>query len=82
MFTADERQNFEMLCRAVQNRDVALLDCRHLASGETVSVICATNRLENGLIEFIPLARMLDANMGEFLLRCVSSDPPGNPELN
>jgi hypothetical protein len=82
MSSADKRRNFETLCRAIDNRDVALLNCQHITTGETISVVCATNRLENGLIEFIPLARMLDANLGEFLCKCVSSDPPTNPELN
>ena len=82
MSTTDKRQNFETLCRAVQNRDVALLDCRHATTGETISVICATNRLENGLLEFIPLAKMLDGNIGEFLMQTVSAEPPLDPELN
>jgi hypothetical protein len=82
MSTADKRQNFETLCRAIQNRDIALLHCQHSTTDEMIAVVCATNRLENGLLEFIPLARMLDASMGEFLCKCVSTDPPGNPELN
>lgn len=82
MANADKRQNFETLCRAIRNGDVVLLDCRHRTTGELISVVCATNQMDGGLLQFVPLARMLDANMGEFLFRAVCVDPPPNPEIN
>ncbi len=42
--------------------------------------ICATNPLSGGQVECVPLARMLDDNLGAVVLPVPA--PPGSAELN
>jgi hypothetical protein len=58
--TTGHKQNFDTLQRAFLEGDVALMECQSAATGETVPVICAANRLEDGEIEFVPFATMFD----------------------
>lgn len=50
------KQNFETIRRAVLAGDAALLECQLASTGEAAAVICAANRLEDGGVEFVPLA--------------------------
>ena len=38
------------------------MECQLAATGETVAVICAANRLPNGEIEFAPFAMLFNDN--------------------
>jgi hypothetical protein len=66
--TAPYRQNFETLCRAIRAGHAALMECHNYETGAVMWAICATNPASNGQIECIPLARMLDANLGSVIL--------------
>ena len=39
-----------------------MLECQLTATGETVPVICAANRLPDGGADFVPLAMLFDGN--------------------
>ena len=67
------KANFETLSEAFEAGDVALMECELRGTGEEVAVICAANRLENGEIEFVPLAMFFNGNPYELL------NPP-NPD--
>ncbi len=56
------KQNFQTLVDAFQNGDVALMECQLSATGETVAVISAANRLPNGEIQFVPFAMLFNGN--------------------
>lgn len=55
-------QNFDTLLEAVKAGDVALLECQLTATGETVSVICAVNRLPHEETQFVPFAMLFNGN--------------------
>jgi hypothetical protein len=74
------RKNFETLCRAIRGSDAALMECRNHETGAVMWAICATNRLPDGKLECIPLARMLDDNLGSVVLPARAN--PGSAELN
>jgi hypothetical protein len=61
------KQNFNILIDAVQNGDVALMECQLAATKETVAVICAANRLPNGEIQFVPFCMMFNGNPYEMV---------------
>ena len=65
--TTGHKQNFDTLQQAVAAGDVALMECQLAATGETVPVICAANRLEDGEIEFVPFAMMFIGNPYEIV---------------
>ena len=54
-------KNFETLKRAFKSGDVALMECNDSKTGEAVTVICMTNRVEDA-IEFVPAARFFNGN--------------------
>jgi Family of unknown function (DUF6117) len=54
--------NFEMLQEAFSGGDVALMECQLAATGESVAVICAANRSEDGGVEFVPFATLFSGN--------------------
>ena len=59
------KQNFETLRQAVLAGDVALMECQHATSGETVAVICAVNRHTDepeDEFDFVPVAMMFNDN--------------------
>lgn len=64
------KNNFEMLKKAFQNNDVALMDCVEKATGEHVAVICAIVKDGDGF-QFTPFARFFNGNPFEMLI------PPG-----
>ncbi|TWT64389.1 DUF6117 family protein [Rubinisphaera italica] len=55
------KPNFEMLRRAFDNGDVALLECQLKATGQPVAVVVAVNRDSNGFA-FVPVAMMFSGN--------------------
>ena len=56
------KRNFNTLVEAVRAGDVALMECQLAATGETVAVICAVNRLPNGETQLIPFATLFNGN--------------------
>lgn len=74
MINEGYQRNFETLCRAINNNDVALLECTDAQSGETVIAIVALNREENGDVSFAPLAKMFNGNPYDELV------PPSVPK--
>ncbi len=59
------KQNFETLRQAVLAGDVALIECQHAISGETVAVVCAVTRhtdTPEREFEFVPVAMMFNDN--------------------
>jgi hypothetical protein len=56
------KQNFDTLADAFAVGDVALMECQLAATGETVAVICAANRLPDGGVEFVPFAMLFNDN--------------------
>ena len=56
------KRNFNTLVEAVRAGDVALMECQLAATGETVAVMCAVNRLPNGETQFIPFATLFNGN--------------------
>ncbi|QDU25827.1 hypothetical protein ETAA8_08990 [Anatilimnocola aggregata] len=67
------KSNFEALAQAFGAGDVALIECELRTTGEEVAVICAANRLANGVIDFVPFAILFNDNPYELL------NPP-NPD--
>ena len=61
------KRNFNTLVKAFRAGDVALMECQLSATGETVAVICAANRLPNGEIEFAPFAMLFNGNPYEMV---------------
>ncbi len=66
--SAQYRQNFETLCRAIRAGHAALMECRNHETGAVMWAICATNPLSDGQVECVPLARMLEDNLGSVIL--------------
>ena len=58
----DHKRNFNTLRRAFHAGDAALMECQLTATGETVAVICAANRLADGGVEFTPFAMLFNDN--------------------
>jgi hypothetical protein len=61
------KQNFQTLVDAFNAGDVALMECQLSATGETVAVICAANRMPDGEIQFTPFAIMFNGNPYEMV---------------
>ena len=62
MIPEGTKNNFETLRRAFIHGDAALMECKDTETDETVYVICACNRGEEGSDEefqFVPLALSL-----------------------
>jgi hypothetical protein len=60
--SAGDKRNFHTLRRAMLAGDAALLECQLVATGSSVAVVCAANRLEGGGAEFVPLAMLFADN--------------------
>jgi hypothetical protein len=66
MISKGYEDNFNTLCRAVRNDDVALMECTDTATGKPVITICAVQR--NGdTMQFVPFAKLFDGNPYEEL---------------
>lgn len=53
-----DKANFETLREAMQNGDVALLECQLVCTGTSTAVICAVNREAGESIAFVPIAQL------------------------
>jgi hypothetical protein len=64
-----QKNNFETLCRAIRNDDVALMQCTDAKTGESVAVICVVQmrESEDDAIEFIPVARLMENPYAEVI---------------
>lgn len=56
------KNNFETLKRAFEDRNVALMECIEIATGDTVYVICAAEPDGEGGATFAPFAQMFKEN--------------------
>ena len=65
--TPGHKQNFETLQQAFAAGNAALMECQLAPTGETVPVICAANRLDDGEIQFVPVAMMFNGNPYEIV---------------
>jgi hypothetical protein len=59
-FSEGHKLNFETLKAAKNNDDLCLLEVYERIGGAPVTIVCATYTDEEGNINFVPLARMLD----------------------
>lgn len=53
-----DQQNLNVLAAAFENRDIALIECQVIATGEVVPVICAVNRQPGGKQQLVPFAEL------------------------
>ena len=53
-----DKANFETLQTAALHRDLALMECQLVSTGEAVAVICAVNRELDQSFTFVPLAQL------------------------
>lgn len=70
-------QNFETLRRAVQDGNVALVECRDSQTALVVPVLCALSRDVNGEVALVPLAQLFTGNPNEHLQPPDPDDPTG-----
>jgi predicted kinase len=56
------KANLETLRKAFKANDIALLECTEKMTQKKVAVIVATFKDREGLINFVPLAKMFDGN--------------------
>jgi hypothetical protein len=57
------KTNLETLSRAFSENNVCLMECTEIATGNTVTVICAVFfDKDNGEYHFTPFAKMFDGN--------------------
>ena len=61
------KANFETLRRAFENDDVCLLDCQEVSTGESVAVIAAAMKGENGEVQLVPFAMFFNGNPYEMV---------------
>lgn len=61
------KHNFELIKRAADAGDLALMECTDAKTGAPVSVVCAVE-VKNGEYTFIPLAKLFDGNPYEEVL--------------
>jgi len=54
----DDRRNLDMLAAAFVNRDIAVIECQVIATGEVVPVICAVNRQQGRRMDLVPFAEL------------------------
>lgn len=63
------KANFNTLQRAMDAREVALLECTDKATGRPIIALCAVD-YDGEMFSFVPLAKMFDGNPYDEL------DPP------
>jgi len=68
-----DKANFNTLCKARDNGDLALMDCRRKADGAKVAMVCAV-AWDGETYNFTPLAVMVEGNPYELF------DPPGEDD--
>ncbi len=57
-----DKANFETLRQAVQNGDVALVECQLVSTGASTAVICAVNREASESLSFVPIAQLFSGD--------------------
>ena len=64
-----DKANFDMLKRACENGDLALVDCQLIETGKSVAVVCAVNKPDGTSDSYgiIPIAMMFDGDPYELL---------------
>jgi len=62
MLRDGDKANFDTLLKAARNGELGLLEVKHKQTGEQQAMVCALNYEEDGSVEFVPLALMLDAD--------------------
>ncbi len=62
------RRNFQELCRAIINGDVALVECQDAETKNPVMTICVMTQNKVGEFNMIPVAKMFDGNPYEQLI--------------
>lgn len=67
------RHNFETLQRAIDDGNVALVECTDKVTGKNVYAICAIQPAPDSKVDIIPFAKMFDGNPYDEL------DPPVPP---
>ena len=60
-----DQRNLDMLAAAFGNRDIALIECQVIATGENVPVICAVNRQAGRPIQLVPFAELFRGDQHE-----------------
>ncbi len=58
----EQTKNFVTLCEAIRNGDAALLEVQIKATGKEAAAIVAVNLDENGDVNFVPVALMIEGN--------------------
>lgn len=53
--------NFDTLCRAFNDKQTCLMECKRKSDGKIVNLVCAIN-IENGEYIMVPFAEMIDVN--------------------
>ncbi len=63
------KANFDMLKKACENGDLALMDCQISETGESVAVICLVNRPDKSsdYYEILPIAMMFNGDPFDIL---------------
>lgn len=56
------KRNYDTLQRASRAGHLALMECKHKATGELAYLLCAVNKDDAGDFTFVPFARMCDGN--------------------
>lgn len=66
--TKVQRKNFNTLLKAAENGHLALMECKDAKTGESLAVLCAANRNEDGSVDFVPFGHMAPGNPYEAYL--------------
>ena len=65
-----DQRNLNMLATAFENRDIAVIECQVIATGQIVPVICAVNRQPGSQMELVPFAELFRGDQFERLVPC------------
>ena len=72
-----DKANFETLRQAVQNGDVALVECQLVSTGALTAVVCAVHREPDQSLSIVPIAQLF-AGDPYTLLNPPHPDRPGS----
>lgn len=70
----EHKANFEILKKAFETNNVALMECKEKSTRELVAVICAVNRQADGQFAFVPFAKFFNGNPYELLMSPIEVD--------
>lgn len=60
--------NFNTMLAAARAKDLCLVSCTDVNTGEPVATVCLVNRDAEGNVEFTPVAKLFNTNPFEELL--------------